>query len=87
MTRKQFRKSVSDTVKAVFKKTGLYYNQIEIKFSLPYLSVGDVLFAQGEDAQFFIDNAQALSDNTGLNIKTSLVFLLDSAGIFQKNLN
>lgn len=79
MTKKELRKSVSDRVRGIFKKTGLHYGMIEIKFSLPTVAVED-FFAQGEDAQEIIDTAQSLADKTGLNIKTCIVWWLDSAG-------
>jgi len=79
MTKKEYRKSISDRVKTIFKKTGLHYGMIEIKYSLPTVAVAD-FFAQGESAQDLIDTAQSLADKTGLNIKTCLVSWLDSAG-------
>ncbi len=80
MTKKEYRKSVSDRVKEIFKKTGINYNFIMIKYSLPIVSVGDNFFAQGESAQELIDTAQSLADKTGLNIKTCIIWWLDSAG-------
>lgn len=80
MTKKEFRKSIADRVRAIFQKTGLHYGIIEIKFSLPTVAVVNDFFAQGESAQDLIDTAQSLADKTGLNIKTCIVWWLDSAG-------
>jgi hypothetical protein len=81
MTKKEFRTSVSQRVKAIFKKTGLRYNLIDIKYSIPTVSIDyNRFFAQGESAEELIDTAQSLADKTGLNIKTCIVFWLDSAG-------
>ncbi len=80
MTIKEYRKSVSNTVKEKFKKTGLHYALIRISYSLPTVSIDDKFFAQGESAQELIDTAQSLADKTGLNIKTCMIFWLDSAG-------
>ena len=81
MTKKEYRKSISDRVRTIFKKTGLHYGMIEIKYSLPTVAIGlRDFFAQGEDAQEIIDTAQSLADKTGLNIKTCIVWWLDSAG-------
>ena len=79
MTKKEYRKSISDRVRTIFKKTGLHYGMIEIKYSLPTVAVAD-FFTQGESAQDLINTAQSLADKTGLNIKTCIVWWLDSAG-------
>lgn len=79
MTKKEFRSSVSTRVRSIFKKTGLHYGLIDINDSLQTVSING-FFDQGESAQELIDDAESMANKTGLNIKTCMVFLLDSAG-------
>jgi hypothetical protein len=52
---------------------------IDINDSLQTVSING-FFDQGESAQELIDDAESIANKTGLNIKTCIVYLLDSAG-------
>lgn len=47
---------------------------------LPYVSVGD-FYSQGDNCLELLRDANELAQKTGLSYKTTLVYLLDSAGI------
>ncbi len=74
MTRKEFKKSVSQFAKEVLKKRGSIYRDVKINLSLPTISFGD-FFVQGESAEQLI--AEAPKD---INLRTWLLFYLDGAG-------
>ena len=88
MTKKQFRTSISHSVKTTMRNCKFFYNNITVNTKLPLYSVNAFntseisIFAQGEEADNFINEATLLADKTKLNVKTCLVFLLDSGGAF-----
>jgi hypothetical protein len=77
MTRKEFKKSVWESVVQIMRKQGISLNMVEVNDSLPTISVSSVFFAQGEDAQELIDG---IPDD--INPRVWILFYLNSAGIF-----
>lgn len=90
MTTREFRKSITDTVRSVMDKNQFYYNHIDISYRKEIVAIGDIGnsddlgFFQGEAATELINEGQKLADKFKINIKTAMVYLLDSAGLFQK---
>lgn len=83
MTNKQFRQSIVSTCYNVMSKKQFNYKDIQINNGLPTVSIGEYFFAQGQDADELLNEAQMTSGVTGLNVKTCLVWYLESAGVFQ----
>ena len=85
MTKKEFRTSVSTRAKEVMYRQDIQYKHITIHQGLPYISVGEdgcKFYTQGEDAENLLREAKFTADRTGLNIKTCIIWYLDSAGVF-----
>lgn len=82
MTKKEFRSSVSSTVKRVMHEYGMRYQDICIHREFPMFSIMDrrQFSAQGEDAQELLDGADRCAKVTGLSTKTCLLRYLESAG-------
>ena len=80
MTNKQLRTNIALQAKMSLLKNGLRYSDIDINYGLPYFAIGDIFFAQGEDADQLIEDAKKTADITGLAVSTCLVWYLDSAG-------
>jgi hypothetical protein len=84
MTNKDFSRSVAKYAKLAMKRKQLRYVDIEINYSLPYISVGmngSEFFAQGDSAKAVISQAVEMGNKTQLAISTCLIYLLDSAGV------
>jgi hypothetical protein len=79
MTRKEFKKSVWTNVVQIMRKQKISLNMVVVNNSLPTVSVADVYFAQGEDAQELIDQ---IPDD--INPRVWILFYLNNAGIFNK---
>lgn len=74
MTKKQFRKSVSEVAKKMLSKHGLRWQDINTT-NLPTIEIGHIWSCQGEDASELIDNCPA-----DLNFKSYILWYLESAG-------
>lgn len=84
MTNKEMAKTIAATCKAAMKRNQFRYVDIEINYGLPYISVGmngTTFYAQGQDADEFIEQAKEASKKFNLAITTCLIWQLDSAGV------
>jgi len=81
MTKKSFRTSVSNSCKEYMNYHGLRYQDIDINTGLSTVNVESKFFAQGESADEIIGEIEKTAEQTGLNVKTCLIWYLDSAGV------
>ena len=84
MTKKELRTDISKLVKKVMFTQSFGYKDIIINDKYQTLSISDTFFVQGEDAQELINEANITAKNIGLNIKTCLVWILESSGLYVK---
>lgn len=83
MSPKEYRKSISTTVKGIMQKHGIRYQDVQVT-NIPTISVGDWFFAQDEDCDQILKDMFEVSSLTRLSGKTVLIWMLDCAGVFQK---